>query len=52
MIEDLRFVVRYVPADEVGSDIVRPMMILQAYDGHSWFDVQIVTDTPKNTEEE
>lgn len=39
MIEDLRFVEREIMIDETTAQKVR---ILQAYDGHVWFDVPLV----------
>lgn len=50
MIEDLRFVDRSVPmneAERLRANIGQPYIdktvkILQAYDGHQWFDVPLV----------
>lgn len=42
MIEDLRFVERFVPAPELGENMGRTVKILQASDGYVWFDVPLV----------
>jgi len=41
MIQDLRFVEREVPAENGYTKTIR---ILQAYDGHEWFDVPLVRE--------
>ena len=38
MIEDLRFVKRYVSLPEGAGEIIR---VLQAYDGNVWFDIPL-----------
>jgi len=56
VIEDLRFVEREVadPIQPYGKDytIVRTVKILQAYDGHVWFDVPLVTPPIHNADKE
>ena len=42
MIEDLRFIKRYVPIIENGETGLKELRILQTYDGHTWFDVPLV----------
>lgn len=42
MIEDLRFVERSIPAPKYGEHIYETVRVLQAYDGHQWFDVPLV----------
>jgi hypothetical protein len=45
MIEDLRFVERQIPAPEYGEGFSKIGRILQAYDGHVWFDVPLMAES-------
>ena len=52
MIEDLRFVEREFlePRPDIGANVSQRVTkrILQAYDGHAWFDVPLFIEQPRN----